>query len=88
MVPPDSIELPCHINTDHAQVQDEKISTEEVHPDLFDDVLGYEDLKTLFLKTITGNPEDKIHFLMIGKFATEASIPTTVFLITCFHRKV
>lgn len=56
------------------QVQDEKILTEEIPPDLFDDVLGYEDLKTLFYKTVTGNPEDRVHFLMIGPPASAKSL--------------
>ena len=56
------------------QVQAENTSTDQIPPDLFDDILGYEDLKTLFFKTITGTPEDRVHFLMIGPPASAKSL--------------
>jgi len=42
--------------------------------DLFDDVYGYEDIKQLFFKTLYGEKEDRVHFMMIGPPASAKSL--------------
>jgi len=49
-------------------------STEDIPIDLFDDVVGYEDVKQLFLKTLHGETEDRVHFMMIGPPASAKSL--------------
>lgn len=56
------------------QTETEANQTQTIAPDLFDDVLGYEDLKDLFFRSITGQPEDRVHFLMIGPPASSKSL--------------
>ena len=48
--------------------------TEEIPMDLFDDVYGYEDIKQLFFKTLYGEKEDRVHFMMIGPPASAKSL--------------
>jgi len=48
--------------------------TEEIPADLFDDVVGYEDVKQLFFKTIHGESEDRVHYMMIGAPASAKSL--------------
>ena len=48
--------------------------TEEIPIDLFDDVYGYEDVKQLFFKTLYGEKEDRVHFMMIGPPASAKSL--------------
>lgn len=47
---------------------------EDVPLDLFDDVMGYEDVKQLFFKSLFGEKEDKVHFLMVGPPASAKSL--------------
>jgi len=49
-------------------------SAEEIPLDLFDDVVGYEDVKQLFFKTLSGETEDRVHFMMIGPPASAKSL--------------
>ena len=55
-------------------MMDQSTQTEEIPIDLFDDVYGYEDVKQLFLKTIYGEKEDRVHFMMIGPPASAKSL--------------
>jgi len=48
--------------------------TEEIPMDLFDDVYGYEDIQQLFFKTLYGEKEDRVHFMMIGPPASAKSL--------------
>lgn len=48
--------------------------TDQIPIDLFDDVYGYEDVKQLFFKTLYGEKEDRVHFMMIGGPASAKSL--------------
>jgi len=52
----------------------DETSTEEIPTDLFDDVVGYEDVKQLFSKSLYGETEDRVHFMMIGPPASAKSL--------------
>ena len=54
--------------------RNENTETNEISIDLFDDVVGYEDVKQLFFKTLFGESEDRVHFMMIGPPASAKSL--------------
>ena len=60
---------------------DQNRQTEEIPMDLFDDVYGYEDIKQLFFKTLYGESEDRVHFMMIGPPASAKSL-----LLLCLEK--
>ena len=55
-------------------MMDQGSQTEEISMDLFDDVYGYEDVKQLFFKSLHGEKEDRVHFMMIGPPASAKSL--------------
>lgn len=55
-------------------IHNENIESDEVPIDLFEDVVGYEDVKQLFLDTLYGEKENRVHFMMIGPPASAKSL--------------
>jgi len=55
-------------------MMDNSEKSAEIPLDLFDDVVGYEDVKQLFFKTLHGETEDRVHFMMIGPPASAKSL--------------
>ena len=54
--------------------KNENTEMNQIPIDLLDDVVGYEDVKQLFFKTLLGESEDRVHFMMIGAPASAKSL--------------
>jgi len=74
LVDREAVEEALRLTTIMMNTSESETSKEEIPIDLFDDVYGYEDVKQLFFKTLYGESEDRVHFMMIGPPASAKSL--------------